>query len=113
MNVTKSGTTQITLALLAGLTTLISFGQDSPTNEASSTIQPETLGPGDRTRTLMMGEQKRTCLVHVPRGYPQLNQAQILSVTPFEKTTIYQALSPISPPTSNTPCCNQLLLFDL
>src|SRR5271170_841607 len=31
--------------------------------------QPEILGPGDHTRTLMMGEQKRTYLVHVPKGY--------------------------------------------
>src|SRR5690349_23035341 len=30
--------------------------------------QPETLGPGDHTRTLLMGEQKRTYLVHVPKG---------------------------------------------
>src|SRR5271154_6126154 len=31
--------------------------------------QPDPLGPGDHTRTLMMGEQKRTYLVHVPKGY--------------------------------------------
>src|ERR1700729_606910 len=31
--------------------------------------QPAPLGPGDHTRTLMMGEQKRTYLVHVPKGY--------------------------------------------
>ena len=30
---------------------------------------PTALGPGDHTRTLMMGEQKRTYLVHVPKGY--------------------------------------------
>jgi transposase len=38
---------------------------------------------------------------------------QILSVTPFEKTPIFQACSPISQPNSDTTCCNQLSLFDL
>lgn len=31
--------------------------------------QTATLSPGDYTRTLMMGEQKRTYLVHVPESY--------------------------------------------
>ena len=31
--------------------------------------QPEPLAPGDHTRTLMMGEQQRTYLVHIPKGY--------------------------------------------
>ena len=38
---------------------------------------------------------------------------QILSVTPFEKTTIFQALSTSAVPNLETPCCNQLSLFDL
>ncbi len=38
---------------------------------------------------------------------------QILSVTPFEKTPIFQALSTFSGPNSETPGCNQLSLFDL
>jgi hypothetical protein len=38
---------------------------------------------------------------------------QILSVTPFEKTPILQALTAFSTPTSETPCHNQLPLFDL
>ena len=38
---------------------------------------------------------------------------QILSVTPFEKTPIFQALSTFFTPTSESPCCNQLSLFDL
>jgi len=29
----------------------------------------DPLGPGDHTRILMMGDQKRTYLVHVPKGY--------------------------------------------
>jgi polyhydroxybutyrate depolymerase len=36
---------------------------------ACLTYAQDTLGPGDHTRTLMMGEQKRTCLVHVPKDY--------------------------------------------
>ena len=38
---------------------------------------------------------------------------QILSVTPFEKTPIFQALSTISVPNSESPCSNQVSLFDL
>jgi polyhydroxybutyrate depolymerase len=30
---------------------------------------PDTLGPGDHTRSLKMGEQERSYLVHVPKGY--------------------------------------------
>ena len=35
---------------------------------AITLAQPDPLGPGDHTRTLMMGEQKRTYLVHVPKA---------------------------------------------
>jgi len=38
---------------------------------------------------------------------------QILSVTPFEKTPIIEALSAIIVPDSETHCPNQLVLFDL
>ena len=38
---------------------------------------------------------------------------QILSVTPFEKTPIFQALSTIPVPNPQSACCNQLTLFDL
>jgi hypothetical protein len=38
---------------------------------------------------------------------------QILSVTPFEKTPIFQALSTFLVTDSESPCCNQLSLFDL
>jgi Domain of unknown function (DUF4372)/Transposase DDE domain len=38
---------------------------------------------------------------------------QILSVTPFEKTPIFEALSMIVTPNSETHCSNQLILFDL
>jgi len=38
---------------------------------------------------------------------------QILSVTPFEKIPIFQALSTSSVPNPEGACCNQLRLFDL
>jgi polyhydroxybutyrate depolymerase len=40
--------------------------------------QPETFGPGDHTRTLMMGEQKRTYLVHVPKDYDPKKPAPVV-----------------------------------
>jgi polyhydroxybutyrate depolymerase len=40
--------------------------------------QPDPLGPGDHTRTLMMGEQKRTYLVHVPKGYDPKKPAPVV-----------------------------------
>ena len=39
--------------------------------------------------------------------------SEILSVTPFEKTPIFQALSTIPVPNPESACCNQLTLFDL
>jgi hypothetical protein len=45
--------------LLVGTLALPSSGQDTPPK------QPNLLGPGDHTRNLMMGGQKRTYLVHV------------------------------------------------
>ena len=35
----------------------------------TATARPEPLGPGDHTRALMLGEQPRTYLVHIPKGY--------------------------------------------
>ena len=66
----RSGMTQFGLrALVVVLTTLVSFGQDRPSKEAPRKASTDPLGPGDHTRTLMMGEQKRTYLVHVPKDY--------------------------------------------
>jgi polyhydroxybutyrate depolymerase len=53
--------------LIVVMTTLISFGQEAPPKDTPK--QPATLGSGDHTRTLMMGEQKRTYLFHVPKDY--------------------------------------------
>lgn len=46
--------------LLLGLMASRAFAQDTPK-------QTDLLCPGDHTRTLIMGEQKRTYLVHVPK----------------------------------------------
>lgn len=53
---------QSIMAVMVSLLATSSFAQDTPRH-------PEPLGPGDHTRTLMMGEQKRTYLVHVPKSY--------------------------------------------
>jgi polyhydroxybutyrate depolymerase len=43
-----------------------------------SAARPGTLGPGDHTRTLMMGGQTRTYLVHVPKGYDPKKPAPVV-----------------------------------
>jgi polyhydroxybutyrate depolymerase len=50
------------LVVLIGLLASSALAQDT-------SKQPDLLGPGDHTRTLLIGEQKRTYLVHVPTGY--------------------------------------------
>ena len=47
----------------------------------------------------------------LPRSLSEI--LQILSVTPFEKTPIFQALSATSVPNPEVACCKQLTLFDL
>jgi len=51
--------------LLVGMTAMCSFGQEGPPQEPP----PAAIGPGDHTRTIMLGEQKRTYLFHVPKDY--------------------------------------------
>ncbi len=53
--------------IIIGLTTQISFGQESSTKESPPNVKPEALGSGDHTRTVLIGEQKRTYLIHVPK----------------------------------------------
>ncbi len=45
---------------------------------ALSVTQVEPLGPGDHSRSLMMGEQQRTYLVHVPKGYNPKKPAPVV-----------------------------------
>ncbi len=61
----------ITMALV-GLVASSAFAQDTPSK------QPDPLGPGDHTRTVMMGEQKRTYLVHVPNGHDPKKPAPVV-----------------------------------
>lgn len=75
----KAGVPRFTLALhLVLLVTLLSFGQESPTKEAQPKLQSNALSPGDHTRSLLVGEQKRTYLVHVPKGYDSKKPAPMV-----------------------------------
>ena len=64
VTMTMLGTARFCFTLfVVGLTTLNLYGQDS------STTQPEALSSGTHTRTLIVGEQERTYLVHIPPSY--------------------------------------------
>ena len=63
----KSAITLVLVGLMAPLT----FAQDAPK-------PAEPLGTGDHTRTLMMGEQKRTYLVHIPKDYDPKKPAPVV-----------------------------------
>lgn len=76
---TRSGHPQWALALLVvGLTTLLSFGEEGPTKKETPKAQPGPLGPGDHVRKLMVGGQKRTYLVHVPKGHDPKKSAPVV-----------------------------------
>ncbi len=62
--------TAMSLAL-AGLMVLVTFAQGAPK-------PADSLGAGDHTRTLMMGEQQRTYLVHVPKDYDPKKPAPVV-----------------------------------
>ena len=44
----------------------------------AATAQSTPLGPGNHTRTLMMGDQQRTYLVHVPKGHDLKQAAPVI-----------------------------------
>ncbi len=46
--------------------------------QEASVKATDPLGPGDHTRTLMMGEQKRTYLAHVPKDYDPKKPAPVV-----------------------------------
>jgi polyhydroxybutyrate depolymerase len=60
-----------------GLLTLVAFLVAQP---LPPQLPPEQLGPGDHSRTLMVGEQKRTYHVHVPPGYDAKKPAPVVLV---------------------------------
>ena len=55
--------------LIVGLTCLTSYGQDKPAVDASSNTDHAALTPGDHVRNIIVGERKRTYIVHVPEAY--------------------------------------------
>ena len=60
----------VVLPLLSMVFALPAFAEDTPTFDP--------LGPGDHTRTVLMGEQKRTYLVHVPKEYDPKKPAPVI-----------------------------------
>lgn len=61
----------ISAIVLAGLVGWPGFAQDAPK-------QSEPLGPGDHTRTIEMGQQKRSYLVHVPKEHDRKKPAPVV-----------------------------------
>jgi len=66
------------ILLLIGVTVSLSFGQEGPLQESPLKDRLEAIGPGGHTRTLMMGEQKRRYLVHVPKDYDPSKPAPVV-----------------------------------
>ena len=61
-------------SLVVGLTACLSFAQDTPK-------RPDPLSHGDCSRTLTVGDQKRTYLVHVPKQYdPKMPTPVVLAL---------------------------------
>jgi polyhydroxybutyrate depolymerase len=56
---------------VVGLTACLTHAQDTPK-------QTEALGPGDHTRTLLNGDQKRAYLIHVPKEYDPKKPAPVI-----------------------------------
>ena len=56
---------------VVGLMACLTDAQETPK-------QTDPLGPGDHTRTLMMGEKERTYLVHVPKDYDLKKPAPVV-----------------------------------
>ena len=55
--------------LIIGLSGPNAFGQDKPAADASIDAGHAALTPGDHVRQIVVGERKRTYIVHVPEGY--------------------------------------------
>ena len=62
--------TRIVLTILIlTLATGLSYGQETPPPEVSPKTPVAITRPGNYSRSLMVGQQKRTYLVHVPKNY--------------------------------------------
>lgn len=64
--------------LIVGLLTLISFAQELPPNEAPLKAHPDAIGPGNHTRTLLMGGHERTYIVHAPKDFDPKKPAPVV-----------------------------------
>src|SRR4051794_18748686 len=64
--------------LVAGVTALPSPSREGLAGNAPPEARPDPLGPGDHTRTLVVGEQMRTYLVHVPPKYDAKSPAPVV-----------------------------------
>ncbi len=56
---------------VVGLTACLTHAQDTPK-------QTEALGPGDHTRAVLNGDQKRAYLIHVPKEYDAKKPAPVI-----------------------------------
>ncbi len=57
------------LMLIIGLSDPLAFGQDKPAVDATVDPGHAALTAGDHVRHIVIGERKRTYIVHVPEGY--------------------------------------------
>ncbi len=55
--------------LIIGLSGSLAFGQDKPAVDATIDPSHTELAPGDYVRQIIVGDRKRTYIVHVPEGY--------------------------------------------
>lgn len=58
-----------TIAILLGLMSQLGTAEEASTKPADAKLVAESLTVGDHTRHLMIGDRKRTYIVHVPPGY--------------------------------------------
>lgn len=68
----------IVTLLVVGIATGISFGDENPPKSDPPTPQQSVIGPGNHTRTVITGKQKRTYLVHVPKSYDPKKPAPVV-----------------------------------
>ena len=62
--------TRVSLTILiVQLATGLACGQEAPVPEISRKTPAPLTRPGNHSRTLTVGQQKRTYLVHIPKGY--------------------------------------------
>ena len=63
--------------LIIGLSGSLAFGQDKPAVDATIDPSHTELAPGDYVRQIIVGDRKRTYIVHVPEGYDAKKQLRL------------------------------------